>query len=99
MKEAFKGDRRFIAGALGAVFCALLLFHRYTELGRSLSNDYHAMVGTTLVAAVLGFGAVSHQTRSSYRQLPTILRYEVDRPGGGTRLGKHGLERGLRGKG
>jgi len=50
--------------------CAgLTLFHRCTELGRSLSVDGLAMVGTTLFAAATGFLAVVFQVRSAARQL------------------------------
>jgi len=55
---------------VGIVLYALLtLFHRYTDLGRSLSVDGLAMVGTTLFAAATGFLAILFQVRSASRQL------------------------------
>ena len=65
-------DWRFWAAVpvVGIVLCAGLIgFHRYTHLGRSLSVDGLAMVGTTLVAAAIGFLAIVYQVRSSSRQL------------------------------
>lgn len=47
----------------------LTVLHRYTELGRHLSVDGLAMIGTTLVAAAAGFLAILYQVRSSSRQL------------------------------
>jgi hypothetical protein len=70
--ENFNAKWRDIAPVgfvLLVAFVALVAFHRCSGLGKSLSNDCYAMVGTTLLAAVLGFGAIWHQTRSSYRQL------------------------------
>jgi hypothetical protein len=55
---------------VGIVLCAGLIgFHRCTQIGRSLSVDGLAMVGTTLVAAAIGFLAVVLQVRSGGRQL------------------------------
>jgi len=68
--EVSKGkwlDVAVVASVLLALFVGLVVFHRCFELGRSLSNDYYAMIGATLLAAVLGFGAIWHPTRSSYR--------------------------------
>lgn len=79
--ENFSGKWRDIAPVgfvLLVVFVALVAFHRCSGLGKSLSNDYYAMVGTTLLAAVLGFGAIWHQTRSSYRQLREQLAAQRD---------------------
>ncbi|MGA2608624.1 MAG: hypothetical protein ABSH01_14355 [Terriglobia bacterium] len=82
--ENFNGRWRDIAPigfVLLAAFVALVAFHRCSGLGKSLSNDYYAMVGTTLLAAVLGFGAIWHQTRSSYRQLREQLAAQRDAEG------------------
>lgn len=49
------------------VWLVLRWFHRYTDWGRSLSADGYAMVGTTLVAAALGFGAVMLQLADQHR--------------------------------
>lgn len=79
--ENFNGKWRDIAPVglvLLVAFVALVAFHRWSRLGKSLSNDYYAMVGTTLFAAVLGFGAIWHQTRSSYRQLREQLAAQRD---------------------
>jgi hypothetical protein len=79
--ENFNGKWRDIAPVgfvLLVAFVALVAFHRWSGLGKSLSNDYYAMVGTTLLAAVLGFGAIWHQTRSSYRQLREQLAAQRD---------------------
>ena len=51
------------------LYALLTLFHRYAQLGRSLSVDGLAMVGTTLFAAATGFLAVLFQVRSASRQL------------------------------
>ena len=79
--ENFNGKWRDIAPVglvLLVAFVALVAFHRWSGLGKLLSNDYYAMVGTTLLAAVLGFGAIWHQTRSSYRQLREQLAAQRD---------------------
>jgi len=55
---------------VGIVLCVGLVgFHRYTQIGRSLSVDGLALVGTTLVAAAAGFLAILYQVRSASRQL------------------------------
>jgi hypothetical protein len=67
-----KNDRQLWAAVVivGFVLCAgLTVFHRCTQLGRSLSVDGLAMVGTTLFAAATGFFAILFQVRSASRQL------------------------------
>jgi len=74
-------DWQFWAAVLvvGIVLCAgLTVFHRYTELGRSLSVDGLAMIGTTLVAAAIGFLAILLQVRSSSRQLRDQIKAQGD---------------------
>lgn len=51
-----------------AIWVALFLIHRYTQIGRSLSVDGLAMIGTTLIAAGGGFAAILYQVRSSSKQ-------------------------------
>jgi len=51
------------------LYAGLRAFHRFTQLGSSLSVDGLAMIGTTLVAAATGFLAILYQVRSSSRQL------------------------------
>ncbi len=66
-----------IAGAfLIIVSVGLVLFHRYTRLGGSLSADGLAMICTTLFAAAFGFLAVVLQIRSSY--MTFSLQVEAD---------------------
>ena len=50
-----------------ALLVMLICFHRGTELGKGLSVDGYALVGTTLFAAALGFGAVMLQLRDQHR--------------------------------
>jgi hypothetical protein len=71
-------DMALVGLVLLVAFAALVAFHRCSGLGKSLSDDCYAMVGTTLLAAVLGFGAIWHQTRSSYRQLREQLAAQRD---------------------
>jgi hypothetical protein len=69
-KQSRRGLWRDIIGValvLSVTWIVLVVFHRLTELGRSLSNDYYAVVGTTLFAAALGFGAVMLQLRAQQR--------------------------------
>ena len=51
------------------LYVGLTVFHRWTELGGSLSIDGLATIGTTLVAAATGFLAILYQIRSSSIQL------------------------------
>lgn len=51
------------------LWIGLRVFHRCFQLGRSLSVDGLAMIGTTLVAAAVGFLAIVYQVRSSSKQL------------------------------
>lgn len=59
------------------LWVGLRVFHRCFQLGRSLSVDGLAMIGTTLVAAAAGFLAILYQVRSSSRQLRDQI--EADR--------------------
>lgn len=52
-----------------AIALGLPVFHRCTKLGRSLSVDGLAMIGTTLIAAAAGFLAILYQVGSGSRQL------------------------------
>lgn len=60
------------------LYGGLTVFHRYTQLGRSLSVDGLAMIGTTLVAAAIGFLAILLQVRSSSKQLRDQIREQRD---------------------
>lgn len=74
-------DRQFwvIVVAVGIVLVVgLTWFHRCFELGRSLSVDGLAMVGTTLIAAAAGFLAIVLQVRSSSRQLRYQMKAQRD---------------------
>jgi hypothetical protein len=65
-------DWRFWAAVMVVsivLYVGLRAFHRFTQLGSSLSLDGLAMIGTTLVAAATGFLAILYQVRSSSRQL------------------------------
>lgn len=61
-----------------AIAVGLPAFHRFTNLGRSLSVDGLAMIGTTLIAAATGFLAILYQVRSSSKQLRDQIRIERD---------------------
>lgn len=62
------GWRRAVC--VGMMLAALLvLFHRYSELGKALSSDAYALMWATCFAAFVGFSAVVLQARWSYRAL------------------------------
>ncbi|MFZ0962547.1 MAG: hypothetical protein WAO35_16755 [Terriglobia bacterium] len=60
------------------LWIGLRVFHGYFQLGKSLSVDGLGMVGTTLVAAALGFLAILLQVRSSSRQLRDQIKAQRD---------------------
>lgn len=60
------------------LYLGLRVFHRFFELGRSLSVDGLAMIGITLVAAAIGFLAILLQIRSSSNQLRDQMREQRD---------------------
>jgi hypothetical protein len=67
MKPGLLKDVTILGCAVVLVALLLIGFHRCTTLGKGLSVDGYAIVGTTLFAAVLGFGAVMLQLRDQHR--------------------------------
>jgi hypothetical protein len=67
MKPGLLKDITILGCAVVLVAFLLIGFHRCTALGKGLSVDGYAIVGTTLFAAALGFGAVMLQLRDQRR--------------------------------
>jgi hypothetical protein len=89
MKPGLWKDSIVLAFVLLLVLLFLREFHRYAVLGKGLSFDGYALVGMTLVAAALGFGAIMLQLRDQRRtadedrarearSLATAVTFEMD---------------------